>query len=113
MVEKKTKSSESTTAKVHKIKANDGAKQVKVVSAKKVSSKKPKQNLVEERSRNPITALVQYFKGAWYELKQVRWPNRASTWSMTLAVLIFTGLFIVLILLLDAGFNWIFNLLLK
>lgn len=54
-----------------------------------------------------------YFKGAWYELKQVRWPDRKATWSMTLAVIIFTAFFVVLVLLLDAGFKYLFDLIVK
>lgn len=53
-----------------------------------------------------------YFKGAWVELRQVRWPNRQATWSLTGAVLIYTAFFVVLILLLDAGFNYLFELIL-
>lgn len=54
-----------------------------------------------------------YFKGSWFELKQVRWPDRKSTWSLTGAVILFTGLFITLIVLLDAGFKELFNLIIK
>ena len=57
--------------------------------------------------------LIGYFKGAWEELKLVRWPTRSATWAMTAAVLIFTFAFVVLILLLDAAFNWGFNQILK
>ena len=60
-----------------------------------------------------FTKLGIYFKGAWIELKQVRWPDRKATWSLTGAVLIFTGFFIALIVLLDAGFDALFNLIIK
>lgn len=53
-----------------------------------------------------------YFKGAWFELRQVRWPNRKATWSLTGAVLLFTGFFVVLILLLDVLFKYLFELIL-
>ena len=53
-----------------------------------------------------------YFKGAWYELRQVRWPNRRATWSMTGALLGFTAFFIVFILLIDALFQYLFKLML-
>lgn len=62
----------------------------------------------------PLKGIGGYFKGAWVELKAVRWPNRQSTWSLTLAVLGFTAFFIVLILLVDAAFNFLFrNVILK
>lgn len=60
----------------------------------------------------PFVLLGGYFKGAWVELRQVRWPNRQATWSLTIAVLLFTAFFAALILLLDAGFKYLFELLL-
>lgn len=71
-------------------------------------------------SRNPFKAFWRglrnfggYFKGAWYELREVRWPNRSQTWSMTGALIGFTAVFVVLILLLDALFKYLFELILK
>ena len=60
-------------------------------------------------SRNPLTAIAGYFKGSWHELRQVRWPNRRTTWALTLAVLIFTAFFLVLVVLLDGGFQLLFE----
>ena len=57
----------------------------------------------------PFVALGRYFKGAWVELRQVRWPTRRATWSLTGAVLLFTGFFVVMVLLLDAGFKLLFE----
>lgn len=54
-----------------------------------------------------------YFKGSWQELKQVRWPDRKATWSLTGAVLLFTAIFVVIIVLLDAGFEMLFNLIVR
>lgn len=51
-----------------------------------------------------------YFKGAWHELKQVRWPNRRATWSMTAALLIFTAIFVAFILVIDLVFESLFKL---
>lgn len=107
MAEKKTTSPEKTT--VHRIKANDSGKVTKKETPKKKTEKTTKE---VKSTRNPFVRLGRYFKGAWAELKQVRWPSRSATWSMTLAVLLFTAMFVVLILLLDAGFNWLFEMLL-
>ena len=60
----------------------------------------------------PFFALGRYIRDSWAEIRQVRWPSRAATWKMVLAVLVYAGLFIVLIMLLDALFTWLFNLLL-
>ena len=52
---------------------------------------------------------VGYFEGAWRELKQVRWPDRAATWSLTLAVIVFSVFFAAIILGLDYVFNELFR----
>ncbi len=52
---------------------------------------------------------VNYFSGAWRELRQVRWPNRRATWSLTLAVILFSVFFAALILGLDYVFNELFR----
>lgn len=54
-----------------------------------------------------------YFKGAWKELRQVRWPDRKSAWGMTMAVILFTGFFVAMIVLLDYVFKLLFELILK
>jgi preprotein translocase SecE subunit len=57
----------------------------------------------------PLRAIGGYFKGAWNELRAVRWPDRRNTWGLTVAVLGFTAFFILLILLIDAGFQFLFQ----
>ncbi len=42
-----------------------------------------------------------YFVGSWQELKQVRWPSRKATWSLTLAVIAFSAFWALVILGLD------------
>lgn len=66
----------------------------------------------EKKRKNPLRAIGGYFAGAWYELKQVRWPNRRATWSMSAALLGFTAFFVVVILLLDAAFKYLFDVML-
>lgn len=61
----------------------------------------------------PFVAIGKYFSDSWKELKNVHWPNRKSTWSMIFAVLIFSGFFIVLITLLDIGFDELFKLIIR
>ena len=74
--------------------------------------KKQKRKIKPGAALKPFKATGGYFKGAWVELKQVRWPNRRATWSMTGAVLLYTAFFVVLVLLLDAGFKYLFELIL-
>jgi preprotein translocase subunit SecE len=85
---------------------------------KKKSTKNPKSKVakpIKERKGllKVIFKIGGYFKGSWYELRQVRWPDRKSTWSLTLAVLLFTAFFTVLIVLLDDGFKELFKLIIK
>lgn len=56
-----------------------------------------------------LRAFFGYFSGSWRELRQVRWPNRRATWSLTAAVITFTLAFVVVILLLDYGFEQLFK----
>ncbi len=56
-----------------------------------------------------IRAIGGYFAGSWRELRQVNWPTRKATWGMTLAVMLFTVVLAVLILLLDLGFEQLFK----
>ena len=101
--------------KVTRIKAKDGA------SSKASAASKPKTSSTKrttptaskapkEAKKGLFSRISAYFKGAWEELKQVRWPNRKATWSLTLAVLLFTAFFVILILLLDLLFGYIFEL---
>jgi preprotein translocase SecE subunit len=89
--------------------------QKKSTSKKAVTAKKVTRVKVERKTPKLLKPLVmfgEYFKGAWFELRQVRWPNRRATWSLTGAVLLFTGFFVVLILLLDVLFKYLFGLIL-
>lgn len=100
--------------KLTRIKASDDKpKQPASTTSKKVApdikrTKKPKRNLLR-----PLIAIGEYFKGAWYELRQVRWPTRRATWGLTLAVLLFSAFFVVLIVLLDLLFQFLFEQLIK
>jgi preprotein translocase SecE subunit len=116
---KDKKSSATKTAsntKVTRITATDDKKPaVKPAKAPKKTTDAISMDDGEKKKKgrkNPITAIGGYFAGAWYELRQVRWPNRKATWSLTLAVLAFTAFFMVLILLLDALFKYLFELIL-
>lgn len=74
---------------------------------KKVVTDKPTRK--PRRWTKPFRAVGGYFKGAWVELRQVRWPNRSSTWGLTLAVILFSAFFALVILGLDAAFSYLFK----
>lgn len=81
-------------------------------TAKKSTKSAPKKQVINHFLKGLI-AFGGYFKGAWYELRQVRWPNRRATWSLTLAVIIFSVILGVLIVLCDILFKYLFELILQ
>ena len=56
-----------------------------------------------------LKAIGGYFTGSYKELRQVKWPSRRATWSLTFAVIVFTVALVVLILALDYGFDQLFK----
>lgn len=117
----KTKKADTkeTRTKVTRITATDTERSSKRVTKEtKPASKKPaattkKTTKKSTESRNIFVRIGGYFKGAWQELRQVRWPNRRTTWGLTFAVLVFTAFFLVLIVLLDTTFKFLFEQILR
>lgn len=107
-----TKPTETQTKQQAKAaKAKTKAAKAKAKATKSATPEKPlKQVFLLAR---PFVALGRYLRDSWRELRQVRWPNRKATWKMTLAVLVYCAIFIIFIMLLDALFTFIFDLLLK
>lgn len=100
-VAKKDSSSESTRKPV---------KAARTTKAKKADEPKRKRN--KSGILKPFVLLGGYFKGSWFELRQVRWPTRGATWSLTGAVLAYTAFFVLIILALDFVFQKLFELIL-
>jgi preprotein translocase subunit SecE len=110
-VAKPKDNSKATT--VTRVKAKDDKQ-----ATPKTSKTAPTKALVldgeqQEPKQNVFKRFIGYFKGAWVELRQVRWPNRRATWGMTAALLIFTGFFIVLILVTDTLWENLFKLIVE
>ena len=57
----------------------------------------------------PFAALGRYIRDSWREIRQVRWPNRKATWKLVGAIFVYSAFFIILVMLLDALFNFIFS----
>lgn len=91
--------------------ARDARASKKPASKKKAKAPVDDERRERRRARNPLSAMLGYFKGSWYELRQVRWPDRRSTWSMTGALLAFTAFFVVFVILIDMAFKYLFKLL--
>lgn len=118
---KVTSSKDDST--VIRISASDGKNSTKKTTptakptkTAKASAKKKTEAAVAEPSvrkrkkKGLLGGIIGYFKGAWQELKLVRWPTRKATWGLTFAVLAFSAFFVVFILLLDAGFKYLFEI---
>lgn len=60
----------------------------------------------------PFVAFGRYVRDSFREIRQVRWPDRKSTWKMTLTVILYVVLIAVIIMLLDALFTFLSNKLL-
>lgn len=106
-------SASDTSSKSNKKPAKTTEKTVKVkpeVDTKKHATAKTSDTKPTRKHRNIFASVARYFKGAWYELRQVRWPDRKATWSMTGALILFTLFFVVVIVLLDYGFSQLFKL---
>ena len=90
--------------------AKNTVKPAKAIKARKVTKKPAKASVDTSESKNVFVRIGGYFKGAWVELRQVRWPNRKATWALTVAVTLFSLFFMGLIILLDMLFKWLFEL---
>ncbi len=107
--DKKTKETKASDVKSENI-TKTKAKTTKKLSLKKFSRKDKTKDTKKDKKPSKFFG---YLKGSWNELKQVRWPDRRSTWAMTGALLVFTAFFITIILLLDYGFKYLFDLIYK
>ena len=122
-------------AKITRIKASDGPREKEdksdapaitrkkvVVKDKKTEKAKVAEKKISDPNKKnekkpffliaPLVYLWRYLRDSWMELRQVRWPNRKTTWKMVLAVVIYSALFMVIISLLDLFFSWLFGLIL-
>ncbi len=101
--------------RVTRIKAGGNTKQKKRLFQRAAKTEKDIESVKQElrdQKRNPLRAIIDYFKGSWQELRLVRWPDRAATWKMTVALIAFTLGFTGLIVIIDIGFQYLFNALL-
>lgn len=127
-------------AKITRIKAGDNSKETAteeatitrkkvVVKDKKLEKINKKEKKLEDKKTKkeakkndgkkpfilfrPFIAFGHYIRDSWREIRQVRWPNRKATWKMVIAVLVYTAIFIVLLILLDLFFQFLSNIILK
>ena len=99
----KAKNSENKKVREKKKVAKKEAEKAdkKALKAKKKAAKGKKVRKSDEE--------VGYFRGAFREIRQVRWPDRKTTWKLTFTVIGYIVLVAVALMLLDALFTFIFN----
>ncbi len=100
------------TAKKTRVKKTPKVKAVKLSRAGK-KAKKAQKPLSKHWYVRIFQRIGRYVMGSWTELKQVRWPTRKATWSLTIAVLLFSAFFVVVIMGLDYVFNALFELIIS
>lgn len=103
-------------ANITKIKAKDSTpaepKKPKAKKSKSPSEKSEKPKKKPFLLFRPFVALGTYLRDSWRELRQVRWPNRKTTWKLVLAVFVYTLVFVGFLVLLDIIFDLLFSKLL-
>ena len=101
--------------KITRISAKDSTAKKAVTPKVVKASKRPRKQAYEPTHpfMKVVFSAAGYFKGAWTELRLVRWPTRRATWGLTLAVILFSTFFVVIILLLDLLFKSLFELILS
>ncbi len=101
-------------AKITRIKAGSVEKKPKQQDKADAPVKKPEKKQKESGKKpfiliRPFVYFFRYIRDSWREIRQVRWPSRKATWKLFFAILIYTALFIAIIMLLDALFTWVFE----
>ena len=118
----KTKEVEASDAEITRkvsVKAKNSSNK-KLEKAKKAEQKAKKSEKKEKKKvpvillplywiTAPFRALGRYIKNSFIEMRQVRWPDRKSTWKMTISVIIYVVLIAAFVMAMDALFTFIFN----
>ncbi len=93
-----------------KVRAKEAAAAKKAEKAEKRAEKKAaKEGKKVFFLFRPFAAIGRYVKESFQEVRQVRWPDRKSTWKMTLSVIVYVILIAAIIMLLDALFTFLFK----
>lgn len=105
---KSTSKNVKEAVKIAKNIVKEEKKPVKKDKVKKVEKTKKEKKPMGKFARI-ITAPFRYIHNSWLEIRQVRWPNRKATWKLVGAIFVYSAFFIILTMLLDAFFNFIFS----
>lgn len=97
--------------RITRIKAGGKKAKKTKTSPKRISTKTKKSG--KANRTNPIRAFGSYIKASFREIRLVKWPTRRETWTMTLAVVIYSLVIIAIVLLFDNVYDWLFKLIIK
>ena len=93
---------------VTKVKAATKAEADAATKPKKADKKHKTPKFIRVVTK-PFRAFGRYLRDSWGELRQVRWPSRKATWKLTLAVIVYCGILIAIIMGLDLLFTELFG----
>ena len=93
---------------VTKVKAATKAEADAATKPKKAGKKHKTPKFIRVITK-PFRAFGRYLRDSWGELRQVRWPSRKATWKLTLAVIVYCGILIAIIMGLDLVFTELFG----
>ena len=97
-----------------KVRAKEEAEAKKAAKAERKAEKKANKNGKKAFILfRPFVAIGRYIKESFQEVRQVRWPDRKSTWKITISVILYVLLVAAIIMLLDAFFTFVFSKLLS
>ncbi len=80
-------------------------KKMKSIMRQEVNVPLPKKLSGGKLGKNRRIRLPRYIRESLQEIKKVTWPNRKETWKLTFAVLVFTAIFTIFIIIVDIGFQ--------
>ena len=105
----KVKAATKAEAEVmNKVKAATKAEADAATKPKKAGKKHKTPKFIRVVTK-PFRAFGRYLRDSWGELRQVRWPSRKATWKLTLAVIVYCGILIAIIMGLDLLFTELFG----
>ena len=111
-VEKEEVEEAEVVERTVRVKAKNSSNKKVAKANSKEAKKAAKAEKKAERKKAKANKEPGYFRGAFQELRQVRWPDRKSTWKMVISVIVYVVAIAVFIMLIDALFTFLFNQLL-
>lgn len=68
---------------------------------------------IEEMKESPSKGLANFFKELMAETHRITWPTKIGAKKATISVVMFSGIYVVIIAILDFGFDRLFKVIFK